>query len=96
MIATTFGVRLLDRKLSAAVRWQSVAGRGDVPAGFTPRPGYDLVNLYLGWDPTPNMSFGASVENVLNQYYVRYLDGMPSPGVTYKASLRVRFSDANL
>ena len=90
-VTTTFGVRFFDRKVTAAVKWQAVDAKTDVPPGFTPRSSYNLVNLYLGYQPTEDVLAGISVENVLNTYYVRYLDALPSPGVTVKGSLKLRF-----
>jgi hemoglobin/transferrin/lactoferrin receptor protein len=111
-IATTFGVRLIDRKLTLAVRWAAVAekeasqvpdrDRNGIP-DFLPTDAYNLVNLYVGYQPTPDVLAGFSIDNLLNQYYVPYLAGSPNipgqppgtvfpgPGITYKASLKVRF-----
>ncbi len=95
MIATTVGARFFDRKLTALVRWQSVAGKdaNSVPAGTTPVSSYELVGLYFGWQFRPNAVASFSVDNLLDNYYIRYLDGIPSAGRTFKAGLKVQFSD---
>lgn len=111
-VATTFGVRLIERKLTLAVRWAAVAAKpaGDVPdrnrdgiPDYLPTDAYNLVNLYVGYRPTPDVLAGLSIDNLFNQYYVPYLNGAPNipgsppgvvfpgPGVTYKASLKIRF-----
>ncbi len=99
-IAVTAGARFLDRKLTVALRWAAVAakkatdipdldhdGQPDMPAAGA----YNLVNFYLGYQPTPDVTVGFAVENLLNEQYFRYLDFQASPGVTYKGSLRLRF-----
>jgi hemoglobin/transferrin/lactoferrin receptor protein len=93
MIAATLGVRFFDRKLTAALRWQAVADKDatEVPPGATPREGYNLVNFYLGYQPTPDILTALTVENLLDEYYVRYLDGLPSPGITFKGQIKIRF-----
>lgn len=96
MVATTVGGRFFDRRLTALVRWQSVAGKNveDVPAGTVLRPGStELVSFYADWKLRPNALAMFSVDNLLDKYYVRYLDSIPSAGMTFKAGLKVQFSD---
>src|SRR5262249_30397322 len=84
-VATTLGFRWYEQKITTAVRWAAVAakGLGDIPTAdldgdgkaepmFQPTSAYNLVNLYLGYKPTDDVSMGFAIENVLNQYYVRY------------------------
>ncbi|MBN8920283.1 MAG: TonB-dependent receptor, partial [Rhizobiales bacterium] len=100
-VATTFGIRLLERKLTLSVRWAAVAAKraGDIPDSdgngtpdYIPVPSYNLVNLYVGYQPTENVLAGISVENLLNQYYVRYPEIFPQAGITVKGSLRIRLA----
>jgi hemoglobin/transferrin/lactoferrin receptor protein len=72
---------------------------------FPPTAAYNLVNLYAGYAFNPDVMAGFSIENVLNQEYARYLSAipnptgsgspiaLPSPGITFKGSLTVRFGD---
>ncbi len=112
-IATTFGVRLVDRKLTMSVRWQAVAAKGasDIPdrnkdglPDFAPVGAYNLVNLYIGYAPTPDVLASFSIDNLLNKYYVQYMNAegqsqpgqppaivFPSPGITFKGALKLRF-----
>jgi hemoglobin/transferrin/lactoferrin receptor protein len=112
-LAATFGVRLLDRKLTMAVRWQAVAAKeaSEIPDrdrnGFPdllPTDAYNLVNLYIGYQPTPDVLASFSIDNLFNQYYVQYMNAegqslpgqapafiFPSPGVTFKGGLKIRF-----
>ena len=109
---TTLGVRFLDRKLTVALRWQAVGPkeRADIPTSsgqpvFPPTSSYNLVNLYAGYEPNPDLLYSFSVENLLNEQYSRYLSSfpnpsgsgapiaMPSPGITVRGAVKVRFSD---
>jgi len=108
-LSTTGGVRLLDRRLILAAQWASFGPNNNVPAGFLPSTGYDLINLYLTWNATKDITFTASIDNVLNQYYRPYAipgsstDGTtqndvlwssPGPGRVYKAGLKIHFGGA--
>lgn len=105
-VVTTGGVRLLDRKLVLSAQWASFGANNDVPAGYLPSTGYELVNLYLSWNATRDIVFSASIDNLLNQYYRPYAipgsstDGTtqndvlwssPGPGRVYKAGLKIHF-----
>ena len=108
-ITTTGGVRLLDRRLILAAQWSSFGANNDVPVGYLPSTGYELVNLYLTWNATKDIVFSASIDNLLNQYYRPYAipgsstDGTtqndvlwssPGPGRVYKAGLKIHFGGA--
>jgi hemoglobin/transferrin/lactoferrin receptor protein len=108
-MTTTGGVRLLDRRLILAAQWSSFGANNDVPAGYLPSTGYELVNLYLTWNATKDIVFSASIDNLLNQYYRPYAipgsstDGTtqndvlwssPGPGRVYKAGLKIHFGGA--
>ena len=108
-ITTTGGVRLLDRRLILAAQWSSFGANNDVPVGYLPATGYELVNLYLTWNATRDIVFSASIDNLLNQYYRPYAipgsstDGTtqndvlwssPGPGRVYKAGLKIHFGGA--
>jgi hemoglobin/transferrin/lactoferrin receptor protein len=108
-ITTTAGVRLLDRTLILAAQWSSFAANNDLPANYLPSTGYELVNLYLTWNATKDITFSASIDNLLNQYYRPYAipgsstDGTPQndvlwsspgPGRVYKAGLKIHFGGA--
>jgi hemoglobin/transferrin/lactoferrin receptor protein len=114
-VTTTFGVRLLERKLTMSVSWQAVAAKtaSEIPdrdkngfPDFAPVSAYNLVNLYVGYQPTPDALAYFGIDNVLNQYYVRYMSAeggsppssgnpppyvFPSPGITVKGGLKLRF-----
>ncbi|MBR0830852.1 TonB-dependent hemoglobin/transferrin/lactoferrin family receptor [Bradyrhizobium manausense] len=108
-VVTTGGVRLLDQKLVLAAQWASYGPNNDVPAGYLPATGYELVNLYLTYNATRDIVFTASIDNLLNQYYRPYAipgsstDGTtqndvlwssPGPGRVYKAGLKIHFGGA--
>ena len=108
-VVTTGGVRLLDRTLILTAQWASYGPNNDVPAGYLPATGYELVNLYLTYNATKDIVFSASIDNLLNQYYRPYaipgssVDGTtqndvlwssPGAGRVYKAGLRIHFGGA--
>jgi hemoglobin/transferrin/lactoferrin receptor protein len=96
-IATTFGVRWLERKLTTAVRVQLVDAKkakdipdrdGDGIPDILPTAGYSLVNLYVGYQINPDTLASLSVDNLLDKFYVPYLAGTPNipgnpPGVVF-------------
>lgn len=103
--ATTVGARFMERKVTVAVRWLAVAAKdaSDIPAGVTALPtnAFNVVNLYLDYRPNEDTTLAFGIDNLFNEYYVKYLDLrtqgsnnlMPSPsrGITFKGSLKVRF-----
>lgn len=108
-ITTTGGVRLLDRRLILAAQWSSFGANNDLPAGYLPSTGYELVKLSATWHATKDIMFTASIDNLLNQYYRPYAipgsstDGTtqndvlwssPGPGRVYKAGLKIHFGGA--
>jgi hemoglobin/transferrin/lactoferrin receptor protein len=110
-VATTFGLRFLDRKMTAVVRWLWVDAKsaGDIPPGSTGAPAlpptgaYNVVNLYLDYQPNEDLLLAFGIDNLFNTHYARYMDvytmgtivaPSPSPGITFKGSLKVRFGDA--
>lgn len=70
---------------------------------YAPTGAFNIVNLYLGYQINDNTSAALSVENLLNEQYSPYLTvfanpsgsgsplSIPLPGITFKASLKVRF-----
>ncbi len=107
MVATTVGARFLERKVTVAVRWLSVAAKdaSDIPPGVTavPTDAFNVVNLFLDYRPNEDTIIAFGIDNLFNTYYVKYLDlrtqggnslvPSPSPGITLKGSLKVRFGD---
>ncbi|MDR6662979.1 hemoglobin/transferrin/lactoferrin receptor protein [Tardiphaga robiniae] len=108
-VTTTGGVRLLDRKLVISAQWASVGANTDIPVGYVPSTAYDLVNLYVAYQPTPDITLNFGVDNILNQYYRPYAipgagaDGTtqndvlwtaPGPGIVYKGGIKVHFGGA--
>lgn len=108
-LVTTLGARFLDRKVTATVRWAAVASNDDIPANYIPASSYNLVNVYVGYQPTPDVLMGFGIDNLLNQYYRPYpvakssgdagaqndlLWSSPAPGITFKGSVKIRFGGA--
>ena len=108
-ITTTGGLRLLDRKLVISAQWASIGAITDIPVGYVPSTSYDLVNLYVAYQPTPDVTLNFGVDNILNKYYRPYAipgagaDGTtqndvlwtsPGPGIVYKGGLKIHFGGA--
>ena len=108
-VTTSGGVRLLDRKLTISGQWASFAAITDIPIGYVPSTAYDLLNVYVTYQPTQDITLSFSVDNILNQYYRPYAipgagaDGVtqndvlwssPGPGIVYKGGLKVHFGGA--
>lgn len=108
-VVTTGGVRLLDRTLILSAQWASYGPNNDVPTGYLPATGYELVNLYMTYVATKDIVFSASIDNLLNQYYRPYaIPGSSTDGTTqndvlwtsagagrvYKAGMKIHFGGA--
>ena len=97
MVAATVGVRSADQKFTAAVRFAHYTAKklSDLPSDATieeTSPSYNLLNLYLAYQPNENWIAALSVENLLDETYKVYTHEYNSPGITVKGSLRVRFA----
>jgi hemoglobin/transferrin/lactoferrin receptor protein len=106
-VATTLGLRSPDRTVTVAGTWVSAASNQNInQLLFIPSTSYELLNLYLTWQPHKDVWFNFGVDNALDRYYRPYAiarsstDGTtqndvlwtaPPPGVVYKAALRVHF-----
>jgi hemoglobin/transferrin/lactoferrin receptor protein len=111
-LATTLGLRLLDRRLTVAARWLAVDAKKkeDIPDSpalsgspdLPPSAAYSIVNLYLGYQPTEDITASLGIDNLFNKQYAPYLNTygggptgstllpFPSPGITVKGELKVR------
>jgi len=105
-LVTTAGLRFLERKMTVAASWISVAANRHVPANYMPSSSYELLNLYFTYQPHKDVSVNLTVDNALDKYYRPYAiprssDGGGTqndvlwasvpPGVVYKAALRMHF-----
>jgi hemoglobin/transferrin/lactoferrin receptor protein len=104
-ITTTVGARFLDRKLTVTLWWVNAEANRDIPATYLPGTDYNLVNLFVGYSPTPDILAGVGIDNLFNEYYRPYavpastatdaqrdtLWAAPAPGVTFKGSVKIRF-----
>ena len=70
-ISTTAGVRLLDRKLVGVGALDCVREAQDqiCRMNYETTNAYDLVNVYLGYSPTPDVTASFSIDNLLDAYY---------------------------
>ncbi len=94
-LAGTYGMRFDDNKLTTAVRWQHLCGVAENPSTGAPSKQYDLVGLTLAYQQNADTTWALVVDNLLNKFYVPYLQDLPSPGLTVKGSLQIRFGSSN-
>lgn len=115
-ITGTVGARFFDRKLTTMVRIQAVDAKtaAEIPVSTPPATGpvmppteaYTLVNYYMAYQPSEDVTLSFGIDNLFDQYYAKYLDvttlgtatgsatlNSPSPGRTYKIGFKVRFGD---
>lgn len=104
-ITTTAGVRFYDNKATASVSWTSVKANTNIDlVTYIPATSYEMVNFYLSYRPTENLTLSGSVENLLDQYYRPYaiprgggdpqndvLFASAGPGIVFKGGLRYHF-----
>ncbi len=81
-VTTTAGVRLFENRLILTAVWTAAQANLNIPRTYTAATSYDLVNLYLAFKPTQDLTLNLSVENVLNQYYRPYAIPVGSQGDT--------------
>jgi len=101
-------MRFFERRLTAGVRVIGVAPKkaSDIPdrdadgdPDQTPVPGYGVVDLFALYQATPDILLTFGVDNLFDKRYVQYLNAgsnreLPSPGMTIKAGIQIRFSDS--
>ena len=117
-LAMTLGARMYDRKLTVATRVLAVDAKRadeipDSPAlsgspDLPPSSAFVVTNLYMGYQPTPDITAALSVDNLFNKQYAPYLNTyaggttgstllpFPSPGVTVKGELKVRLGGGTM
>ena len=70
-LTTLVGLRLFDRKLTLQASWTG-ARYDHIPAGYTYTASYNLVDVYVGYQPTPDVLVHAAINNLLDEYYLPY------------------------
>ncbi|MEZ0172617.1 TonB-dependent hemoglobin/transferrin/lactoferrin family receptor [Microvirga sp. TS319] len=89
-ISTTLGLRLFDDKLTVGTRLTFVdASKKNVT---NPTAGYGLVDLFASYRYDENISGDITIQNLFDRQYIQYLNSEPSPGLTAKFGLTVKFA----
>ncbi len=96
--------------LIIAAQWSSFGANNDLPAGYLPATGYELVNLYLTWNAAKDITLHGvgrqppePVLPALRDPGLSSTDGTtqndvlcssPGPGSVYKAGLKIHLGGA--
>lgn len=93
-VSATLGLRFLDQSLTVGGRLTLVDRRLDVPAGATilATKAYGLVDFFASYRVNDRIRADFIVQNAFDKRYTQYLNLLPSPGVTAKAALSVKFA----
>jgi hemoglobin/transferrin/lactoferrin receptor protein len=71
------------------------AKQDDVPEGSEPADGWTTVDLFASWMPQmaalDGTIFRAGIDNLFDEQYAIYPNGLPQPGRTFKISAAVAF-----
>jgi len=102
-IAVSLGARFFSGKIDLGLRYRDVSARSAV-IGLTTgnRPivgrqaGYELLDVFLGFRPSPDVEYRVAVDNVMNEAY--FLNngfgggiGAPAPGRSVRFFVAVQF-----
>ncbi|WP_374545344.1 TonB-dependent hemoglobin/transferrin/lactoferrin family receptor [Rhodoblastus sp.] len=88
--SVTGGWRFLDQTLTAGARFTVVAASAS--GVTTPTASYGLVDLFANYAYNDQISSALTITNLFNRNYIQYLDSEPSPGLTAKLSVSVKFA----
>jgi len=89
-IGVTSGFRFLNEALTVGGRVTFVSN--SAKGVTTPSGGYGLVDLFADYKHSDWLQTGLSVTNLFDRRYTQYLDTQPSPGLTAKLSLTVKYA----
>ncbi|MDP4021027.1 TonB-dependent hemoglobin/transferrin/lactoferrin family receptor [Methylobacterium sp. NEAU 140] len=93
-ISTTLGLRFLEGALTVGTRLTLVDSRRDVPAGTTilATKGYGIVDLFATYQANDRVRADFILQNAFDKRYTQYLNLLPSPGLTAKAAISIKFA----
>jgi hemoglobin/transferrin/lactoferrin receptor protein len=92
-IASTIGLRFFDDRLTIGERLTFVSAQDRLPPGdniYAPTPSYHLLDIFASYSYSDDLRFDARIDNVLDKYYINYLDLGPSPGISGKLSVTMK------
>lgn len=92
-ISGTIGGRLMDEKMVLGMRVTHVGPVKNPPPNspYLPTEAYNLVDLFATAQVTENFTVALNIDNLLNEYYVQYLNVSASPGRNAKFTATLRF-----
>jgi hemoglobin/transferrin/lactoferrin receptor protein len=83
------GARFFDHKVTVTPNWRFVTGVDDGDDDTDYRD-YHLLGLNIAYQPNERTTASLVIDNILDEYYTPYLQNLPAPGVTVKASLEIK------
>ncbi|WP_062226681.1 TonB-dependent hemoglobin/transferrin/lactoferrin family receptor [Aureimonas frigidaquae] len=93
-VTTTVGLRALANRLTYGARWHWVDAKGvdDVSTPELATSAYNIVDLFLAYEPDKNTRFDVSLKNVFDTEYVAYsggpsIESFPAPGFEARVGL---------
>ncbi|WCS24259.1 TonB-dependent hemoglobin/transferrin/lactoferrin family receptor [Methylobacterium sp. NMS14P] len=93
-ISATLGLRFLENSLTVGTRLTFVDSRLNVPSGATilATKGYSLVDLFASYTVNDRIRADFILQNAFDKRYTQYLNLLPSPGLTAKAAISIKFA----
>ncbi|MFG5120800.1 TonB-dependent hemoglobin/transferrin/lactoferrin family receptor [Methylorubrum sp. POS3] len=93
-VSATIGLRFLNGNLTLASRLTFVEARTGLPSGVTlsPTKAYGLVDLMATYVVNDHVKADFVLQNALDKRYTQYLNALPSPGLTAKAAISIKFA----
>ncbi len=93
-LTTTVGIRP-NASWTLGARATFAAKQSDVPTGSTPGEAYELLDLFAIWEPDngplEDVVFRAGIDNLFDEQYMIYPNGLAQPGRSFKISASVPF-----
>ena len=86
-------MRFFDDRLTIGERLTFVSAQDRLPPGdniYAPTPSYHLLDIFASYSYSDDLRFGARIDNVLDKYYINYLDLGLSPGISGKLSVTMK------
>ena len=89
-ISSTLGFRVFDQALTLGARYTFTDGSSHLVR--TPSKDYGTTDMFASYKFDDRVKGDFTVTKLFNRKYVQYLSSDPSPGLTVKFALAVKFA----